>query len=42
MKELRQAMEEFLREYAERNRQNPNAMQMPKDAQELRESDSSG
>ncbi|MGB3831237.1 MAG: TIGR02302 family protein [Mesorhizobium sp.] len=39
IKELRQAMEEFLREYAERNRQNPNAMQMPKDAQELRESD---
>ena len=39
MKELRQAMEEFLREFAERNKQNPNAMQMPPDGQELRESD---
>ncbi len=39
MKELRQAMDEFLREFAQRNQQNQNAMQTPQGAQELRESD---
>ncbi|KRA00336.1 hypothetical protein ASD64_01855 [Mesorhizobium sp. Root157] len=39
MQELRQAMNEFLREFAERNQQNQNAMQLPPNAQELRQSD---
>ena len=41
MQELRQAMNDFLREFAERQAQNPNAaqQQMPSDAQELRQSD---
>jgi uncharacterized protein (TIGR02302 family) len=40
MAELRQAMEEFLREFAERSMQNPNtAQQMPENSQELRQSD---
>ncbi|BCH22659.1 TIGR02302 family protein [Mesorhizobium sp. L-8-3] len=40
MKELREAMNEFLREFAERAQQNPNlADQMPQPGQELRQSD---
>ncbi len=40
MKELRQAMNDFLREFAERTRQDPNsADQMPQNGQELRQSD---
>ncbi|MEP9387801.1 TIGR02302 family protein [Mesorhizobium sp. KR9-304] len=40
MAELRQAMDEFLREFAERAMQNPNmAQQMPQDGQELRQND---
>ncbi|MGO4837786.1 DUF4175 family protein, partial [Rhizobiaceae sp. 2RAB30] len=40
MKELRQAMDEFLREFAERAQQNPNlADQMPQAGQELRQGD---
>lgn len=41
MQELRQAMNDFLREFAERQAQNPNAaqQQMPPNAQELRQSD---
>lgn len=40
MQELRQAMQQFLREFAERQMQNPNsAMQMPENMQELRPSD---
>lgn len=40
MKELREAMNEFLREFAERAQQNPNmAEQMPQNGQELRQSD---
>ncbi|MET0574814.1 MAG: TIGR02302 family protein [Mesorhizobium sp.] len=40
MQELRQAMNEFLREFAERMQQNPNmARQMPPNAEMLRESD---
>lgn len=39
MQELRQAMNEFLREFAQRNQQNQNAMQLPPNAQELRQSD---
>ena len=40
MAELRQAMDEFLREFAERAMQNPNmAEQMPQNGQELRQSD---
>lgn len=41
MQELRQAMNDFLREFAERQAQNPNAaqQQMPPNGQELRQSD---
>jgi uncharacterized protein (TIGR02302 family) len=39
MKELRQAMQDFLREFAERHPNDKNAMQMPDGAQELRQSD---
>src|SRR5690606_929030 len=39
MKELRQAMQDFLREFAERHRDQRNALQMPDGAQELRQSD---
>ena len=40
MKELREAMNEFLREFAERAQKNPNlAEQMPQNGQELRQSD---
>ena len=40
MAELRAAMDEFLREFAERSMQNPNmAQQMPQNSQELRQSD---
>ncbi len=39
MKELRQAMQDFLREFAERHPNNQNAMQMPDGARELRQSD---
>jgi uncharacterized protein (TIGR02302 family) len=40
MAELRQAMDEFLREFAERAMQNPNmADQMPQNGQEMRQSD---
>ncbi|TYR34958.1 TIGR02302 family protein [Mesorhizobium microcysteis] len=40
MAELRDAMQDFLREFAERAQQNPDmAMQMPMDGQELRQSD---
>lgn len=40
MAELRQAMDEFLREFAERSMQNPNmAQQMPQNSQELRQGD---
>ena len=40
MAELRQAMDEFMREFAERAMQNPNmAQQMPQNGQELRQSD---
>jgi len=40
MAELRQAMDEFLREFAERAMQNPNmAQQMPQGGQELRQND---
>ena len=40
MKELRQAMNEFLREFAERAQKNPNlAEQMQPNGQELRQSD---
>ena len=40
MAELREAMDEFLREFAERAMQNPNmAQQMPENSQELRQSD---
>ncbi|MEO3389299.1 TIGR02302 family protein [Mesorhizobium sp. CAU 1741] len=40
MAELREAMNDFLREFAERAQQNPNmSMQMPQDAQELSQSD---
>lgn len=38
MKELREAMNDFLREFAERN-QNRNTAQMPQDGRELRQSD---
>lgn len=39
MSELRDAMNEFLREFAERSLQNPNMPQMPQQGQELRRSD---
>jgi uncharacterized protein (TIGR02302 family) len=39
MQELRQAMTDFLREFAERNQQNQNTAQMPQNGQELRQSD---
>ena len=39
MAELRQAMDEFLREFAERAMQNPNMAQMPENGQELRQND---
>ena len=40
MAELREAMDEFMREFAERAMQNPNmAQQMPENGQELRQSD---
>jgi uncharacterized protein (TIGR02302 family) len=39
MKELRQAMQDFLREFAERHPNDKNAMQMPDGAKELRQSD---
>jgi uncharacterized protein (TIGR02302 family) len=39
MKELRQAMQDFLREFAERHPNDQNAMQMPQNGQELRQSD---
>lgn len=39
MKELREAMNQFLQEFAERARQNPNAPQMQQNGQELRQSD---
>jgi uncharacterized protein (TIGR02302 family) len=41
MAELREAMQEFLREFAERQMQNPNSamQQMPENGQELRQSD---
>ncbi|MCA0025379.1 MULTISPECIES: TIGR02302 family protein [unclassified Mesorhizobium] len=39
MKELREAMNQFLREFAERAKQNPNAPQMQQNGQELRQSD---
>lgn len=40
MAELREAMDEFLREFAERAMQNPSmAEQMPRDGQEMRQSD---
>ncbi|KQZ14774.1 hypothetical protein ASD44_12355 [Mesorhizobium sp. Root554] len=39
MQELRQAMNDFLREFAEKNRNNKNAAQPPQDAQELTQND---
>ncbi len=39
MQELRQAMNDFLREFAEKNRNNKNAAQLPDNAQELSQSD---
>ncbi|RJT35220.1 TIGR02302 family protein [Mesorhizobium waimense] len=39
MKELREAMNQFLQEFAERAQQNPNAPQMQQNGQELRQSD---
>ncbi|MBZ9678331.1 TIGR02302 family protein [Mesorhizobium sp. ES1-1] len=39
MKELREAMNEFLQEFAERARQNPDAPQMQQNGRELRQSD---
>ncbi|MER8442511.1 TIGR02302 family protein [Mesorhizobium sp. M1066] len=39
MKELREAMNQFLQEFAERATQNPNAPQMQQNGQELRQSD---
>ncbi|MFA6156626.1 TIGR02302 family protein [Mesorhizobium sp.] len=39
MKELREAMNQFLQEFAERARQNPDAPQMQQNGQELRQSD---
>jgi uncharacterized protein (TIGR02302 family) len=39
MKELREAMNEFLQEFAERAKQNPNAPQMQQNGRELRQSD---
>src|SRR5690606_39439540 len=39
MKALRQAMQDFLREFAERHPDQRNALQMPDGAQELRQSD---
>jgi uncharacterized protein (TIGR02302 family) len=39
MAELRQAMDEFMREFAERAMQNPNMAQMPENGQELRQND---
>jgi uncharacterized protein (TIGR02302 family) len=39
MKELREAMNQFLQEFAERAKQNPNAPQMQQNGQELRQSD---
>ncbi|MBZ9796470.1 TIGR02302 family protein [Mesorhizobium sp. ES1-4] len=39
MKELREAMNQFLREFAERAKQNPNAPRMQQNGQELRQSD---
>lgn len=39
MAELREAMNEFLREFAERSQQNPNAPQMPMDGQMLTQND---
>jgi uncharacterized protein (TIGR02302 family) len=39
MKELREAMNQFLKEFAERAQQNPNAPQMQQNGQELRQSD---
>jgi len=39
MKELRQAMQDFLREFAERHPDDRNAMQMPDGARELRQKD---
>ncbi len=39
MKELREAMNQFLQEFAQRAQQNPNAPQMQQNGQELRQSD---
>ncbi|QND68528.1 TIGR02302 family protein [Mesorhizobium loti] len=39
MKELREAMNQFLQEFAERAKQNPSAPQMQQNGQELRQSD---
>ncbi|MET3519189.1 TIGR02302 family protein [Mesorhizobium abyssinicae] len=39
MKELREAMNQFLQEFAERAKQNPNAPQMQQNGQELRQTD---
>ncbi len=39
MAELRSAMQEFLREFAERAQRDPNMAQMPQDGQEMRQSD---
>jgi uncharacterized protein (TIGR02302 family) len=39
MKELREAMNQFLQEFAQRARQNPNAPQMQQNGRELRQSD---
>src|SRR3954451_6452307 len=39
MKELREAMNQFLQEFAERAKQDPNAPQMQQKGQELRQSD---
>jgi uncharacterized protein (TIGR02302 family) len=39
MKELREAMNQFLQEFAQRARQNPNAPQMQQNGRELRKSD---
>lgn len=39
MEELREAMNQFLQEFAERAKQNPNAPQMQQNGQELRQSD---
>jgi len=39
MKELREAMNQFLQEFAERAKQDPNAPQMQQNGQELRQSD---